>query len=504
MAKNGGRQPLHVAVTLSGSALLCFGRSLGALLVKVYYVGKDPCWMVEKKRRGGRSEEPLHLDCAMEPKNMHETPTSPVPCEPSLPPENVLNTSLPPPQTATYLSGWLKRFGKALLAGPRAVFRHPWRSLSIAVLLLLIGTGSSLAGMWLWASYHLRAGRIALQRYHVQEAVQHLQTVLSVWPQDPEALFLAARAARRAGNYDTADHFLDLYQEIRKEDPQLNLERICLRAERGEPDAVASYCRMLVEQNDPAASLVYEALAQGYVHNYQLQRAQKILNHWLEREPNNPQALHLRGQIYDLELRHADAIQTYRAALAVDPNLDAVRLHLCDALMELGSIEEAQPELEYLRRRLPDHPKIQVYLARVQDRQGHSEAAEKILDAVLADYPHFAPALLDRGILALRAGQFGEAEKYLREAVQRDPSNYQAHDRLAFCLEQNGKLAEADKEREHLKQMEKDIEELQAILRGKMEQTPHQADLHYKIGMISLRAGSVAEGLRWLHSALKE
>jgi tetratricopeptide (TPR) repeat protein len=439
------------------------------------------------------------------PKVMHETAPESIPL-PHLSPEEsapALAPSSPSPPSPPPKR--LARFVGSILAGPRAVLRHPLRSLTIAALLLLIGTGVGIAGVWLWASHHLRAGRADLEHYHTIEAVAHLQAVLSVWPHDPETLLLAARAARRAGAYDTADHFLDLYQEQRKDDDDLTIERICLRAQRGEPDRVFKYCQGMIEDNDPASPLLFEALAQGYWRNYQPQRAEMVLHKWLEQQPDNPQALFLQGEVYDLVSRQSDAIKSFRAALSVDPTLDQVRIRLCDILMQLGSVPEARPHLEYLYARLPDNAKVQVYLARVWDQAGNQAEAERILDALLARQPHFAPALRERGKLARRdPNRLDEAENYLRQAVQQDPSDSDAHESFALCLEQNGKLAEADKIREQVKQMEKDMHEIQSIARGQMEQAPHNADLHYKVGMISLRAGATAEGLRWLHSALKE
>jgi predicted Zn-dependent protease len=435
---------------------------------------------------------------------MHETAPTPISANHVSPSESADTATPLSPLPPIKAPGRRDRFIEAVLACPRAILRHPMRSLTIAGLVLLIAVGGSVAGVWLWASYHLRAGRAALERYHTGEAITHLAAARMVWPRDPEILLLAARAARRAGAFEAANRFLDLYQEQRKEDPELILERICLRAERGEPESVANYCRTLVEQKDPAAPLVLEALAQGYSRIYQPHQSEALLNIWLQLQPDNPQALHIQGQIYELETRHADAIRSFRAALSADPTFDESRLRLCDSLMSLGSFDEAQPHLEFLSRRLPGSSTVLVYLALIQDRQGHGEEAERILDAVLARHPLFGPALLERGKLALRAGQFAAAEKYLREAVQQDPSNFQAHDRLAFCLEQNGKLAEVDKEREHMKQMEQDLFEIEAVAKGQLEQTPHNADLHYRIGMISMRAGAVTEGLRWLNSALKE
>ncbi|HZY90544.1 MAG TPA: hypothetical protein VFE78_37325, partial [Gemmataceae bacterium] len=37
-----------------------------------------------------------------------------------------------------------------------------------------------------------------------------------------------------------------------------------------------------------------------------------------------------------------------------------------------------------------------------------------------------------------------------------------------------------------------------------MQRAPHDAALHCEAGVISLRMGSVTEGVRWLKSALKE
>jgi tetratricopeptide (TPR) repeat protein len=384
------------------------------------------------------------------------------------------------------------------------MIRHPGRSLAIVGLVLAIGAGASVAGVWLWASYQLRLGRSALERYHTAEAVPHLQATLSIWPRDPESLLLAARAARRAGSLDEADHFLDRYQDVRGDDENLLLERVFVRAERGDPERVRNYTQALIEQNHPATPLIFEALARGYLRGYQPNKAEILLHDWLQRQPDNPQALLLEGQVRESQLRQSDALKSYRAALEADATFDEARLRLCETLMQLGSTEEALPHLEYLRQRIPNNPMVQVYLARIAERGGRGEEAEQMLDEVLACRPNFAPALAERGKLAWRAGHAVDAEKWLRQAVGREPGDFQARYHLYLSLEKNGKLDEAQKEQEQLRRMEKDMADIQAIVAGKMEQNPHNADLHYQIGTISLRAGAVEEGLRWLHSALKE
>jgi tetratricopeptide (TPR) repeat protein len=405
------------------------------------------------------------------------------------------------PESASRLSRLVRR----ILGVPRYLIRHPGRSLVIVLLLLLIGVGASMAGFYLWASYHLREARAALERYHNNEAMLHLHACLTVRPHDPDALLLAARAARRSNNLDGADEFLNQYQTVRgADDEALFLERVLVRVQRGEIDSVSNYCRSLIEQDHPAAPLVLEAIARGCMRMYRPVEAEHALKEWLQRQPDNPEALSLQGQLYDLQMRMHDAIVSFRRALTVDPELDEARIRLFNELMQLGLAEEAQPHLEYLCQRFPDNPMLQVHLARSRDRQGQMEEAEKILDAVLARHPNLAAALAERGKLAQRARQTEEAERYLRKAVQLEPGDHQANYQLWLCLDQNGKAEEARKVWDHMDQITEDMRVIQDIAATKMQRTPHDPALHYKVGMISLRAGSTEEGLRWLQSALKE
>jgi tetratricopeptide (TPR) repeat protein len=399
----------------------------------------------------------------------------------------------------------LRRLFRSVFAVPRYLLRHPSRGLAVALLLLLIGGGTGMAGMYLWGAYHLRAARAALERYHNNEAMWHLQACLAVRPHDAEAILLAARAARRANNLDEADRILDQYQVERgKDDEDLFLERVLVRVQRGEIDSVSNYCQTLIEKNDPATPLVLESLARGCMRMYRPLEAEKALDDWLQRQPDNAEALNLQGQVFDLEARMHDAIASYRRALTADDQLDDARMRLCNVLMQLGLMDEAEPHLEYLGKRFPNNPMLQVHLARARVRHGQTEEAEKILTAVLARFPDYAPALLERGKLAQLAGQAQEAEKLLRRATQLEPGDVQAYYQLFLCLQANGKAEEARKTQEHMEQISDDMRAIQEIAATQMQRRPHDPELHYKVGMISLRAGSAEEGLRWLNSALKE
>jgi len=188
---------------------------------------------------------------------------------------------------------WPARLGPALYGSLRR-HRRLW---AVAALLGLVTAGLAPAIPHLHAWYHFRAARSDLQRYHNPQAVRHLQACLHVWPADADALLLAARAARRARAYEQAERCLEKYQQVRGLDEAGSFEQLLLSAERG-VDSVADRCRHHVEQDHPDTPLILEALTRGYLRQYQLPEARLCLDLWLQRQPDNPQALCLKGQFH--------------------------------------------------------------------------------------------------------------------------------------------------------------------------------------------------------------
>src|SRR5262249_3534548 len=130
------------------------------------------------------------------------------------------------------------RTAAAVLLAPLSyVRRRPRRALAWLAVLALAGLLGAL-GMRLWAEYHLQAARRAVRRGHNAVAVRHLLACRRVRPDDPEVLLLSARVARRSGAWTEARVLLDRYWQQRGDDDPLVLERLLLRATRGEVEAV--------------------------------------------------------------------------------------------------------------------------------------------------------------------------------------------------------------------------------------------------------------------------
>jgi tetratricopeptide (TPR) repeat protein len=399
------------------------------------------------------------------------------------------------------------RRGAALLRPLAAAWgrvrRRPGRALAVLLLLGLIAFGLSAAGVQLWAAYHLRAARAAVARYQSQDAEEHIRACLEVWPNDPEVLLLAARATRRAGLFDEAEGFLDRYQEVRGRDDELTLERALLTAERGDVDDVAKFCQAKVAANDPETPLILEALARGYLRAFRTADAERAVETWLGRDADDPMAHFLRGRVAESRSAQTAAAGAYRRALELDPDLDAARDRLAAVLVEMYQAPEALPHLEYLRRHRPDDPALAVRLAQCYDLLGEQEKAARLLDEVLARSPDDTTALAERGKLALRAGQFADAEAWLRRAAARSPGDVTILRPLRDCLDQSGQTEAARELEPRLKQAQGDLERIQLLVEQEIQHHPENAELQYEAGTILLRIGSHAQGVRWLENAVR-
>jgi tetratricopeptide (TPR) repeat protein len=394
----------------------------------------------------------------------------------------------------------------AATAGPALLPRaRPRRRILVVILVPLLGlaAGLALASPHLRAWYHLRAAKADLQAYHNPQAVRHLQTCLRVWPDSPDVLLLSARAARRAGSYPEAERCLEKYRQARGVDEVGSFEELLLSAER-DVDQAAAACRRRVEQDDPDAPLMLEALARGYMRQYRLGEALFCLDVWLKKQPDNPQALCLKGQFHlDYERSPDRALESYRRALQLDPEHEEARQGLAILLLQTKSYPEAAEQLERLRRSQPDNLRVQVGLAECRMGLGQPDEAQHLVDDVLARQPDNGPALALRGQLALQNGQYAEAETCLRQAISRSPANHQARYSLVLCLVQTGRKEEAQRCEEELRQLEEDTKRFNEIVTRDLRKDPQDPELHFQLGRLLLRSGSRDEGLRWLHSALR-
>lgn len=208
-----------------------------------------------------------------------------------------------------------------------------------------------------------------------------------------------------------------------------------------------------------------------------LLEAERIYRRILQREPANPDALHLLGLVARQAGQGEAAIRLLRQAIANNPRAPAYRAHLAMMYEEDGAYGDAEREAaaalkldplhgaalhclanaqraqdrygdaaeNYLRatRVVPDDPALWSNYAGTLQTLGRDEEAAEALRRAVALSPAEAELHSNLGSALLACGQEEEGLREFRESLRLDPAFAPAHTNLASALLQTGRAAEA-------------------------------------------------------------
>jgi tetratricopeptide (TPR) repeat protein len=374
---------------------------------------------------------------------------------------------------------------------------------ALAVVLFAVAAAGYGVGRYFWADYQLAEARRDLAKRDFPRARAHLALCLEVWRDSGEAHFLAARAARRAGDVAEAGRQLDVSRRLGWVAEAVQTEELLAAAQQGDLAGSEEPLWADLERGHPDAVLILEALLQGYLRKYRLPQALRAADLLLERQPDHAQALLWRAEALTRMLRAGDALADLRKAVDLEPANETARLRLGEALAEATRFGEAQPHFEWLQQRQPSSPPVLLGLARCRHAAGRSDDARRLLAAVMTQEPGDGAALLLRGQVELEDGRPADAEGWLRRAVAAVPHERQAHYLLGQCLERREQAEEAAREFAEVKRIDDDLHEIADVGR-QMLSAPHDPALRYRAGTLFLRNHNDQEALRWFASALEE
>jgi tetratricopeptide (TPR) repeat protein len=380
--------------------------------------------------------------------------------------------------------------------------RH-WRRWCLVLLvpaLAALAAGGYAGWLW-WTARLLRQAEATLAGREYGKAREQLARYLAVRPGDGRAHLLAARAARRLRQDDEARQHLRLCRETDGPSEAVAVEYALLDVQQGD-DGTVPALRERARKDDELALQVLEVLIQYDLDTYLLRQAQQDLTLYLDRRPDDLQALLGRGSLWERLMAFADAREDYRRAVAAHPDSERARLRLADTLLISGTPAEALAHYEWLLARRPGRPEARLGLARCRRQLGDSEEARRLLDALLAEFPEDGQALWERGQLELEASRPAEAEPWLQRAVRALPFDRRVLYSLSRCLLDLGRRQEAEGLTARVARLDGDVRRL-GQLQQEVQQRPDDAALRCEGGLIFLRNGECREGIRWLRLALR-
>ncbi len=263
----------------------------------------------------------------------------------------------------------------------------------------------------------------------IAEALQITQQLTADFPQNPDALEVAARAQLVLGS---AAEAAALWQKCLTLNPRYayayaGLGTVAVRKGELRP-AVDQFRRAL--ELDPRAAQTRLDLAQALLDLGELDEAARVLQDQLRQHASSAEAQVLLGMIA-LQQEDAAAARThYAAAVASQPRHAGARLGLANAYTRLGQTDLARETL------------AEFHQLRGQERQARQNTLRGYDDtAALGE--ELANVCMNASRIYHAAGQASIAERLWRRAAAVQATHIESRQALAWMHQQRGQFAEA-------------------------------------------------------------
>jgi tetratricopeptide (TPR) repeat protein len=315
------------------------------------------------------------------------------------------------------------------------------------------------------ADAHGNLGAILFFQGAYSDAIPQLRAAVKLRPTLWKTQALLGIAEKRTGDMEAARHDLERafpnVQET-KIRTETGMELIETYSHAGDLEKAAATVAVLRKLSPLDGTILYTA------YRVYSDLADESLLSLSVVDPNSAR-MH-QAMAHELAKRGntAKAIENYRAALKLDPQLPGIHFELAEMLSTLATPQSAQEAESEYQAALAANPGDEQSERRLGDMALQSNDLSKAFD-------HYSRALqLDPGDPEANVGlakvlmsrdQLQKAEPLLERAVQLDPTNAVAHYRLSTIYRQTGRTSEAKREIEEYQKYRKMKEKLREIYR---------------------------------------
>jgi tetratricopeptide (TPR) repeat protein len=292
-------------------------------------------------------------------------------------------------------------------------------------------------------------------------AIPNLRAALDLKPGLWKIEALLGLAEHRTG--DSAAARTDLEQAFpnlteKNVEIQTGMEMIDLYSSAGELDSAATVVSKLRELEPTDQALLYTA------YRLYSDLAQEAI---LSLTIVNPNSARLHQAIaHELAKRGdaAGAIENYREAVKIDPNLPGLHFELAEMLStQKDSLAEAITEYKAALAVNPADAQAEVRLGDIAAKDSDLDAAQAHYSKALEVQPNNADAAVGLAKVYSSMGQPEKAAPLLEHAVQVDPTSSLAHFRLSGVYRQLGRTADAQHELEEYQKYKAMKEKLRTV-----------------------------------------
>ena len=149
------------------------------------------------------------------------------------------------------------------------------------------------------------------------------------------------------------------------------------------------------------------------------------------------------GVLYHARGLHAEAVDAFLRALAVDPRMRTAARNLEIAAAQPGACDVRMAALDARVAADPDDRVAALERARLLRLVGRTDVAIRQLETLIAEEPDDAAAMFERGLIEQRAGDLRRAQRWFERAVNSGGTDTDARLHLAEVLYQRGQNEQA-------------------------------------------------------------
>jgi tetratricopeptide (TPR) repeat protein len=255
----------------------------------------------------------------------------------------------------------------------------------------------------------------------VREAVPLYQKVLAADPRDVEALNNLGNAYLELGDHQRALEHYETARRLRPTDASITGNVAHALMLLGRLEEAVKLGRHAVEL-DPTLAIAHNNLGLALASQGKRAEAAASYREALRLQPAYVEALNNLGNaLREMGERRA-AVPLYQQAIELDPRRAETYLNLGNVLFEIRRVEEAVRALRQAIALQPSYGLAHLSLGIALRQQRRPAEARQACEAALALNPRHVEAINFLGELYADSGQFEEAEKQFRRAIEIDPN----------------------------------------------------------------------------------
>ena len=387
-----------------------------------------------------------------------------------------------------------KRFGKIEKIALALMLLQMDRSAeAVALLRKRIGTGGDYLSLWFLGEALNRAG-MAAGSSEEGESVAVLTRSIAANPNVAQTQILLAKLLARRGELDAAEKHLSRALQLEPENVSATYQLAQVYQKKGDSARARQLFAKVSKGQGRGPRAVHARRPAAYhPRRFEVKRCVWVFagilagGAALAQLPRNQEAraLDAKGTALAEAGKIAEAVEQFRKALLLAPDLPEARYHLGLAHDRLGQTDEAMAEFEEALRLQGDFLQARYLLAGCCRKRGDYEGEMRLLAGIVQTEPAFTEARYNYGLALQRSEKSAEAVEQLRAAVRAGPRNFRYLLALGIAL------------------ADRDPGEAVTLLRRAVELSPDEAEARYNLALALAVGGDNAAAVGEFRTAIR-